>query len=479
MTRISYGNICKHILVKAISQRTLWAVSLFFHIWILVGPINSKYRLFQNPWDDSYFLGIFQDDRSYWLKAATTFAEQGNFGNESWQLSLWTPGHILLSTIFYLISNSLLFTLLLDYSVNVVLTTLVLKETQFLLPVRFRGIYIFGIGTFLFLFSPIYRSSLIDTFFMTDLQATLAGSLAILLLLRILRSELEAKIINLIAVAALICFAGYVRLSYYQLTLYVFVLSVLALVIIRFFNLHASQEMKRKFWISFKVSLLAVFIFLPWIIIRGFVIYPGNFAKGVEFSLQGRFALQSMWYDKEKLQTEPQFPFIGEGIACKVDKIKCNFFSDQNAKVASGGLSLTMDQQIDIKARAAVETFLRHPTSWISLKAPVYGPSFFQESVYDRIDTKKELHFSWDRILILMLFLGNPILLLTLRLHKVPILTGTFALILMSYIQLIQFLLTQLLFRFYLPAISFTLMASILLFASINSMDKSIAQTSN
>ena len=437
-------------------------LNLVFHLYIFFVRINDKYHIFDKPLSDLRVKELFQDDRTYWLEAILYFGKNFNFGEHNWQLNLWAPGHLLFSSLTYLIFGKLILVIVFNYFITFLLMTLILFQVHYWLR---RGDIKFSISLVplvLFLFSPIYTSALVDTFFVPDLQATLAGSLAILRLVRLINLENQNSKLELFYIAVLLAFAGYLRLTYYQLTIYVLFISTLYLLFVSL----REQNKKRyisyeKVFLSFKILVIAFLIFLPWILIRGYVMYPGNFAKGLEFSLQGRFALQTQWYDDEKLKTEPVFPLIGQGIACKVDKVKCAFFTNQNREIANGNLKLTMDEDFDLKAKAAIETFVRSPIEWIGYKLPIYGPTFFQASVYDKID--KNLHVSWDRILILICFIINPFLWIYAKLKRLKLTIGALPLILLSCFQLVQFLLTQLLFRFYLPAIAFTLMASLIL----------------
>ena len=428
--------------------------------------INSKYQIFDGSLSDLRVKGLFQDDRTLWLNAILYFGQNLNFGEHTWQLTLWAPGHLLFSSVTYLIFGKLLLVIGFNYFITFLLMTLVLMQIHCWLDQVKVKFSISLIILALFLFSPIYTSALVDTFFMSDLQATIAGSLAILRLISLIDSQKLNSKLEHFNIAALLAFAGYMRLTYYQLTIYVLLFSALYLlfVSIRQRNKDRNFGYDKVFFI-FKISVITFLIFLPWILVRGYIIFPGNLSKGLEFSTQGRFALQAQWYDDIRLKTDPQFPLIGQGIACKVDKVKCDFFTNQNREISNGSLKITMDEDFDLKSKAAIETFVRSPIKWIEYKSPTYGPSFFQSSVYDTID--KNLHISWDRILILLFFIINPFLWIYIKLKRFKLVVGTLPLILLSCFQLVQFLLTQLLFRFYLPAIAFTLMASLLLIVSL------------
>ena len=181
--------------------------------------INSKYQIFDGSLSDLRVKGLFQDDRTLWLNAILYFGQNLNFGEHNWQLTLWAPGHLLFSSVTYLIFGKLILVIGFNYFITFLLMTLVLMQIHYWLnqvKVKFSISLIF---LALFLFSPIYTSALVDTFFMSDLQATIAGSLAILRLISLINSQKQNSKLEHFNIAALLAFAGYMRLTYYQLTI--------------------------------------------------------------------------------------------------------------------------------------------------------------------------------------------------------------------------------------------------------------------
>lgn len=437
--------------------------SIFFHLCLFLTAINDEYRILSSDLTQSRVREyLFPDDRSLWLNAVEYFGKNLDYGPHEWQLSLWPPGHILTSSAIYLIVGNLNIVLVLDYMITSLLTTLILLQIYYWFNYAKVNFVFYFLISVSFLFSPIYLSAMIETFFLTDLQSTLAGTLAILRIIRMVNSKEKTRKLDIAIASLLLAFAGYVRLTFYQITLLALALSI-AFLLFSYLprNKDSYLNLRKSSGTIFKVTALTFFIFLPWIVIRGFVIYSDSFERGMEFSLQTRFALQSQWYDEVRLETEPNYPLVGQGIACKIDAVKCEFFTKQNKEILLGIKQIPMDEDFDLKSKEALKVFIKNPIEWVKLKWPVYGTSFFQKSVYDGADGN--FHFSWDRVLVLFCFVINPILWLYARWKRIKLIEGSFALIVLSIFQIAQFLLTQLYFRFYLPAIAFTLSASCLI----------------
>ena len=302
-----------------------------------------------------------------------------------------------------------------------------------------------------------------------DYLASVLLCLACILAYKVLKKRKPTPF-DFICISFLLALSGYIRVTTYQIVLLGFLLSITIILTLRMLRRKTSQKSISTL-IIFTLSFL---LFLPWITYRSIGIYENDFAKGLQFSGQARFALQHQWDTPADLATAPQLNLMGLGTACKIDSIKCAVLSKRVQAIVSGDLPITMDDEWDLRSREAIRTFLDQPLKWIQIKIEYFPQSYFQKSVYDSIDEKN--HYSWDLVLVLVLFIYNIVQLIRKR--------ETSSAKYLSVLQLIavalsaQLLVTQSLLRFFLPSILLTILVSIVVssVAKTSKAEKSIDQ---
>jgi hypothetical protein len=118
-----------------------------------------------------------------------------------------------------------------------------------------------------------------------------------------------------------------------------------------------------------------------------------------------------------------------------------------------------MDDEFEDRSLEALKTFIKNPFEWVTLKSKYIPATYFQSSVYDTVDGK--IHFSADLILILLLLPYNIFMIIKLANRYSRYFNLTLQLI--SLTLFFQLYLTQVLLRFYLPSITLTILASLLI----------------
>jgi len=414
-------------------------------------------------------LSVFGDDRDGWLAAAASFAHF-HMSTYAWQVNFWPPGNIGILTLGYFVTRSLYGAALFHIVIELVGVSLLIFEfASWLVLARINRYLVLGLSI-LFAFSFTNSSSLSRYPLSSDYLAATFGTFAISYFLRRVVVERRYTISSWAIPGVTLAFAGYTRIFYYQLFLIGLLVILSYFIFIRIQKMamtarvtsdfeRRNQETGRRNKEIFRkltLSLIVVSIlFAPWIAIRSFIIYPGNIVKGIQMSSQGRFALELQWVRKDVADFRI-LQLMGLGTACKLDPVKCNFFANRDLAAKNGNSVITMDDDWDQKASAAIRVFIKHPLAWASLKLPSMYRAYFQRSAFDSVDTK--VHLSLDRILILILFVANflnSIFLWARRRLVVPIVLFSLSAFLIG-----QLLITQTVFRVFLPGMLMILLNS-------------------
>jgi hypothetical protein len=439
-----------------------FSISVFYLVFNLIPS---------SPWQslNSAAPSYFGDDRDLWLQFAAAFPDMSKMETLSWQLNFWPPGNIAVLTLGNFLFGSLLAAALLHVLLLALAQAALTYQCASLFLENVRNRVILFLIVFVFHLSFIYRSAFMDAALTPDYLASVLLCLACILAYKVLKKRKPTPF-DFICISFLLALSGYIRVTTYQIVLLGFLLSITIILTLRMLRRKTSQKSISTL-IIFTLSFL---LFLPWITYRSIGIYENDFAKGLQFSGQARFALQHQWDTPADLATAPQLNLMGLGTACKIDSIKCAVLSKRVQAIVSGDLPITMDDEWDLRSREAIRTFLDQPLKWIQIKIEYFPQSYFQKSVYDSIDEKN--HYSWDLVLVLVLFIYNIVQLIRKR--------ETSSAKYLSVLQLIavalsaQLLVTQSLLRFFLPSILLTILVSIVVssVAKTSKAEKSIDQ---
>ena len=396
----------------------------------------------------------FFDDRDGWLDLASAIS-QGKFEPElTWQLAFWTPGNIGILSLGNILFQSTYFAAIFHvFIVAIAQATLVYLIIRNFSLVR-KNYFFTIVVILLFQFSFLYRSAFIDSVLCPDYLACVLLCSALVLLYDFL-NKTTFKLSNFMAIIFLVSASAYIRITAYQLVLILFLFCALLSV----FSIVKKQKLPLTFKKLFLLSVIAIITFVPWIIIRSEVAYDGNYFKAAQFSYQGKLALGLQWADSNDFKKYPEFELMGLGIACKIDPIKCNYFSERKILIEDGAIDVTMDDEFEDRSLEALKTFIKNPFEWVTLKSKYIPATYFQSSVYDTVDGK--IHFSADLILILLLLPYNIFMIIKLANRYSRYFNLTLQLI--SLTLFFQLYLTQVLLRFYLPSITLTILASLLI----------------
>jgi hypothetical protein len=339
---------------------------------------------------------IFQDDRDGWLKAAYSLVYNYRIEENVWQVNFWPPGQVGITTALFFLGR--------NYFTIILLHTLL---TLFLLFVIYRKIIrkyrTSKSATFAILllicwnFSFFNLSSLVTLILCPDYLAALIFFLAIFCMFETQKIDIR----KFLLVGFLLATAAYIRVSYYQLLIFIFLIAIAYY----FLSLKSKGRKQR---ISYEIakrvvasSLIALMLIAPWITFR--MIYMNNdLAHSVQLSEQGRFAMGVQWWDK-KYKEENNALFIGAGTACILDAKKCSYFSNRDKQIAAGMSDISWGEDLDEKSREAIEVFIKNPIGVIELKLPVLAKGYFQRIAFSSIDDT--FHISLDRIGMLFLIL--------------------------------------------------------------------------
>ncbi len=396
----------------------------------------------------------FFDDRDGWLQLASAVSK-GQFEPElTWQLAVWPPGNIGILSLGNLIFQSTfmaaIFHIFIVALVQAILVYLILRN---IITTKRNSFFLICIVIGYHL-SFIYRSAFIDTVLFSDYLGSILLCCGIILLNEFMMDKyisLQKAILIVVFLSA----SAYVRITGYQIILSVFLISI-AIGFLRIVLHKPLVEQLRKIIL---ITVIIILTFVPWIVIRSEIAYNGNYLKGVQFSNQGKLALGLQWADVEDFNKYPEFELMGLGIACKIDPIKCKYFSERENLIENGILNTARDDEFEKRSLEALKTFVTNPAEWISLKSNYIPSTYFQSSVYDTVDGK--IHFSLDLFLIILLVPYNIAMLIRLNDKQSKLFISAIQLI--AFTTFIQLFLTQVLLRFYLPSIMLTLLCSILL----------------
>lgn len=420
-------------------------ISILFSAYYIVTKILNSHQ-FQNLKYKTF--PYFNDDRDGWLKFASLFPDGLKFHDQLWQINFWPPGNIGVLTLGrYLTSNlygAALFHIVLVTAIQSLLT---FKLVKVLSTNRISNIYVYLL-TILYHISFIYKSSFVDTVLQPDYLASASLVCSIIYLHDYLFTGEYSRNANLSKGVLLLSFSSYLRITGY-LTI------IIVIVFLIVFAKKINRNLLIKLWAFFGLSLM---LLLPWIGFRAYGIYNGNLIKGAQFSMQGNFALQHQWDTLNELESSPGLEYMGLGVACKVDKIKCIEFSSLRREIKAGKVNMDMETEFDLRSKAAIKTFLSNPIKWLSIKLPVIPATYFQKSVYESPSSK--MYYSPD--LIIYIFVGLVSWLIILKLPKTDELYFVVAMQLLAMILLCQLVMTQVILRFYLPIILLTLSAFVL-----------------
>ena len=442
----------KNIIVKKLTNVPTigFFVSLSMSLYLFVSSI-----LFSSPFQRlrAGNTRFFFDDRDGWLDLASAIS-QGKFEPElTWQLAFWTPGNIgILSLGNVLFQSTYLAAIFHVFVVSIAQATLVyLIIKNFHLSNKYYFLTILGVV--IFHLSFLFQSAFVDSVLCPDYLASILFCSAIVLLYEFI-NEKAFKLSNFMAIVFFASASAYIRITAYQIV----IISLFICISYTIYKIITKQILTLRFKKLFSLLIVITLTFVPWIVIRSEIAYNGNYFKAAQFSYQGKFALGLQWADSKDFLKYPEFELMGLGIACKIDPVKCEYFSERKIMIENKILDVTMDDEFEYRSVEALKTFVKNPFEWVILKSKYIPSTYFQSSVYDTVDGKK--HFSLDLVLIALLLPYNIFMITRLRDKYSKYFMATVQFVALSLFS--QLFLTQVLLRFYLPSIMLTILTSIL-----------------
>ena len=287
-------------------------------------------------------------DAGSYLQVAIRLQELGIRGAEGyfWVFNLWAPGMVFLDLVIVLLEE---WTRIPYMLLTVLVASLVWGFTLGSLfeYVRARSSAIAAVGISAF----VLLSSLVSPFGTTfiafaDGYAACAAVLSVLYLARASEQKDRAKKFKFWSLSIFaLAFAVHMRSVYETVTVATFLLASIGLSIVflvhKFRRLATNFRLIEPFWPLFLVSTLTLLLTVPWRLVAGLWIRPGDFSWSVSTS-PNSYIWTLRWMPDKYLEDQGMGWLVGTGVnyACKVDSSRCiDIFDSEMSSEApySGG----------------------------------------------------------------------------------------------------------------------------------------------
>lgn len=388
---------------------------------------------------------IFQDDRDGWLRAAQFLVQDGAIGTERWQLNFWPPGQVLFTTLLVFFFRNYQLILMAHVGLCSMLLVLIYRKVFRLTKDNSVRRNLVFCSILFWNFSFMNKSSITTLVLCPDYIAALLFALGLLI---VLDTNLEEKSrIQRIAAAALMSSAAYLRITFYQAVWMILAFSFVLYIMSRRKGSVLSQANQLRVLV---ILLTTIITFLPWVGIRYYV-NGETLVKAFQFSEQSRFSMTVAWWDQDVIE-KFRAQHIGAGIACKIDPIKCKFFSNRDKAILSGKSNIDWGRDADEKTQAAFRAYLSNPGVVLKSKLPILWNAYFQRIAFSSIEGKP--YYTWDKVIFFVALIASFVLLFRNR-KQAPIL------LMISVLGVgwsLTLLLTQVEFRYLLPTFVMILM---------------------